>query len=108
MPKTNGQPVESSGSSSGAVGEHPHQQKVPGSGGKGQAGGGASKDVEWSELLLVMPKEEGGHYWKALFEGGEEKSYWEVGGTVGGWAVDSGMLLEPKQAMPHVAGHLHV
>jgi hypothetical protein len=35
--------------------------------------------VEWSELLLVLPKEEAGHYWKTLFEGGEEKSYWEVG-----------------------------
>jgi hypothetical protein len=34
--------------------------------------------VELSELLLVLPKEEGGRYWRALFDGGEEKSHIEV------------------------------
>jgi hypothetical protein len=33
--------------------------------------------LEFVELLVVLPKE-GGHYWRALFEGGEEKSHMEV------------------------------
>lgn len=28
-----------------------------------------------AELLLLLPKEEGGHYWRALFEGSAEKSH---------------------------------
>jgi hypothetical protein len=35
------------------------------------------------ELLLVLPKEEGGHYWRALFEGGQEKSHMEARGAGG-------------------------
>jgi hypothetical protein len=30
------------------------------------------------ELLLLLHKEEGGRYWRALFEGGEEKSHLQV------------------------------
>jgi hypothetical protein len=37
---------------------------------------------EFVELLIVLPKEEGGHYWRALFEGGEEKSHMEVSGRL--------------------------
>lgn len=33
---------------------------------------------EMTELLLVVPKEEDGRFWRALFEGGEEKSHLEV------------------------------
>lgn len=35
-------------------------------------------EFEFVELLVVLPKEDGGHYWRALFEGGEEKSHMQV------------------------------
>lgn len=38
---------------------------------------GASES-EMSELLVILPKEEEGRYWRALFEGGEEKSHIQV------------------------------
>jgi hypothetical protein len=39
---------------------------------------------EFVELLVVLVKEEGGHYWRALFEGGEEKSHMQVSGATPG------------------------
>lgn len=35
--------------------------------------------AEFVELMVLLPKESGGHYWRALFEGGAEKSHLEVG-----------------------------
>lgn len=35
-------------------------------------------ESEMSELLVILPKEEEGRYWRALFEGGEEKSHIQV------------------------------
>ncbi|KAI8476007.1 MAG: hypothetical protein J3K34DRAFT_402638 [Monoraphidium minutum] len=28
--------------------------------------------------MILLPKAEGGRFWKALFEGGPEKSHWEL------------------------------
>eukprot|EP00879_Flechtneria_rotunda_P012144 GHRR01012684.1.p1 GENE.GHRR01012684.1~~GHRR01012684.1.p1 ORF type:complete len:1253 (+),score=503.45 GHRR01012684.1:202-3960(+) len=39
------------------------------------AGGG---DTEFVELMISLPKEDGGHFWRAMFEGGPEKSHLEV------------------------------
>ncbi|KAF8059443.1 hypothetical protein HT031_005248 [Scenedesmus sp. PABB004] len=44
-------------------------------GGGGSSDGGAERFIE---LLLLLPKEVGGRYWRALFEGGPEKSHLEV------------------------------
>jgi hypothetical protein len=49
-------------------------------GGGGSSSSNGSGVVEMCELLLILPKEEGGRYWRALFEGGEEKSHMQVGG----------------------------
>lgn len=49
------------------------------------AGGGRGGDgrgclsAEFVELMVLLPKENGGHYWRSLFEGGQEKSHLEVG-----------------------------
>lgn len=47
-----------------------------------QAGASCQSEFEYEfkfvELLVVLPKEDGGHYWRALFEGGEEKSHMQV------------------------------
>jgi hypothetical protein len=37
-----------------------------------------TSESEMSELLVILPKEEEGRYWRALFEGGEEKSHIQV------------------------------
>lgn len=44
----------------------------------------AAAQLPFAELQLLLPKDDGGHYWKALFEGGEEKSHWQVTVVVGG------------------------
>lgn len=42
------------------------------------------------DLMIVLPKAEGGKFWKALFEGGEEKSHWEVRGQWQGQKLPGG------------------
>jgi hypothetical protein len=71
------------GSTGGGVDGHAAQQKAAAaaSGLDRPAGVDAAAGqqcCEFVELLVVLPKEEGGHYWRALFEGGEEKSHMEV------------------------------
>jgi hypothetical protein len=39
----------------------------------------AGQHCAFVELMVLLPKDDGGHYWRALFEGGEEKSHLEVG-----------------------------
>lgn len=51
-------------------------------GGGGGSDGTGGKSAEFVELMVLLPKEGGGHYWRALFEGGQEKSHLEVGGVV--------------------------
>jgi hypothetical protein len=41
-------------------------------------GEGGRRAQKWSELIILLPKEDAGHYWRGLFEGGEEKSHFEV------------------------------
>jgi hypothetical protein len=48
-------------------------------GGVVPTGASCQFEFEFVELLMVLPKEDGGHYWRGLFEGGEEKSHMQVG-----------------------------
>lgn len=53
--------------------------------GSGRDGGGASGSAdaqEFTELEVLLPKEVGGRFWRALFEGGVEKSHLEVGAVI--------------------------
>lgn len=56
------------------------------------AGGAGAVEVpeECVDLMIVLPKAESGRFWKALFEGGPEKSYWEVRTCLFGQALVSG------------------
>ena len=61
-----------------------------GSSSSSSSSGSGGSVVEMCELLFILPKEEGGRYWRALFEGGEEKSHMQVRRLAGGctgWAV---------------------
>lgn len=49
-----------------------------GGGAEGKVGGASAVEEEFAELQLLLPKENGGHFWRALFEGGVEKSHLEV------------------------------
>ena len=43
-----------------------------------ESSGGRGSNQKWSELIILLPKEDVGHYWRGLFEGGEEKSHFQV------------------------------
>jgi hypothetical protein len=68
---------------------------IAGGSSSSSSGGSGGSVVEMCELLLILPKEEGGRYWRALFEGGEEKSHMQVRRLAGGctgWAVRLGTM----------------
>ncbi|KIZ07853.1 hypothetical protein MNEG_0106 [Monoraphidium neglectum] len=78
----------SSGSDQGLLPRPPPWRGGAGSG--GEAGGSSSgvlgpgRGAEAAppegcvDLMIVLPKAEGGRFWKSLFEGGPEKSHWEL------------------------------
>ncbi len=49
-----------------------------GSGKRPSQAAGETQEEDFIELLLLLPKEDAGHYWRAVFEGGAEKSHIEV------------------------------
>ena len=72
----------------GGAGEKAAVAGIQAAAAAGQVGaGGREKCVEIPEgfvdMMIVLPKAEGGRFWKALFEGGPEKSHWEVGPGAG-------------------------
>lgn len=58
----------------------PRRPATGGGGGDAGGGGGAQPPPGCVDLMVVLPKAEGGRFWKSLFEGGPEKSHWEVRG----------------------------
>jgi hypothetical protein len=76
-----------------------------GGGGKGQREQARPRLPEGCVALsLVLPKAEEGRFWKSLFEGGAEKSHWEVGRHLSKAVRVNHRCRRPRRPTPVVKG----
>lgn len=59
--------------------------------------------VQMTELLLILPKEEAGRYWRGLFDGGDEKSHLQV--SISGLLQDAFIVQGRTDSVTFTAGH---